>query len=173
MTGDKTLQALIERLDALEAEKAVRACMTRYMALCDELDDGFDLTPLMALFTEDAIWEGTGRYATSFGRQEGATAIRAMFAKYTAPPAHFRLNVHFLTSENIAVTGDEADGGWVLLQTSTFAGGGSQLSAAKITARFRRGPDGAWRIARFQTFRHFSRPVSRPWDAESDLPVPE
>lgn len=173
MVADETLRALVARLDALEAEKAVRACMNRYMALCDDLNEGFDLTPLMALFTDDAVWEGKGRYATSFGRQAGAAAIRAMFAKYTVPPAHFRLNVHFLTSEDISVSGDTAEGRWVLLQTSTFATGASQLSAAKITARFRRCSDGLWRMAHFQTHRQFSRPVAQPWDADGDLPVPE
>ncbi len=167
------IRALVARLDALESERAVRACMNRYMALCDDLDEGFDLAPLMDLFTEDAVWEGAGRYAATFGRQEGRDAVRAMFAKYTAPPAHFRLNVHFLTSETIAVDGDDADGQWVLLQTSTFASGASQLSAAKISARFRRGDDGTWRIRHFQTRRQFSRPVSTPWESEGDLPVPE
>lgn len=173
MALDQELKALVDRVDALEAEKAVRSCMNRYMALCDDLDAGFDLDPLMALFTDDAVWEGKGRYAKTFGRQEGIDAIRRMFAKYTVPPAHFRLNVHFLTSEDIAVNGAEADGRWVLLQTSTFASGASQLSAAKLTARFRRGDDGAWRMCHFQTLRQFSRPVAEPWEAEGDLPVPE
>lgn len=164
---------VLARLEALEAEKAVRACMNRYMALCDDLDEGFDLAPLMDLFTEDAVWEGTGRYATTFGRQEGRDAIRGMFAKYTVPPAHFRLNVHFLTSEEIAVTGGEALGQWVLLQTSTFASGASQLSSARLTVRFARCADGTWRMAHFQTRRLFSRPVSAPWEAAADLPVPE
>lgn len=172
-----SLEAVIARLDALEAEKAIRACLTRYMALCDDLDAGFDLDPLMDLFTQDAVWEGTGRYAATFGRRQGCDDIRAMFATYTRPPAHFRLNVHFLTSEDIAVVetgpGAEADGRWVMLQTSTFADGRSQLSAAKLTVRFRREADGTWRIAHFQTRRQFSRPVADPWDADADLPVPE
>lgn len=170
---DDLLTSLAARLDALESEQAIRACMNRYMALCDDLDEGFDLAPLMDLFTEDAVWEGMGRYAGTFGRQDGRDAIRAMFAKYTVPPAHFRLNVHFLTSETIAVEGDDGTGQWVLLQTSTFASGASQLSAAKITAHFRRGDDGRWRIRHFQTCRQFSRPVSTSWETDGDLPVPE
>lgn len=173
MPAKPTVAQLLARVEALEAEKVVRACINRYMALCDDLDVGFDLDPLMDLFTEDAVWEGAGRYAKTFGRQEGRDAIRAMFAKYTVPPAHFRLNVHFLTSEEIAVDGAEAQGTWVLLQTSTFASGASQLSSAKLTVRFRRCDDGAWRMAHFQTRRLFSRPVAEPWDAAADLPVPE
>lgn len=185
MDAKETLAGLRRRVEALEAEKRVRACINRYMALCDALGEGFDLDPLMALFTEDAVWEGKGtRYARSFGRLEGQAAIRAMFAKYTVPPAHFRLNVHFLTSEEIGVTGGEAPreaaweaaweatGRWVMLQTSTFADGRSQLSSARLDVRFRREGD-QWRIAHFQTERLFSRPVTDPWDADSDLPVPE
>lgn len=168
-----TIDSLLARLEALEAEKAVGACITRYMALCDDLDVGFDLNPLMDLFTEDAVWEGTGRYATTFGRLEGLEAIRAMFAKYTVAPAHFGLNVHFLTSGEVTVEGAEAHGQWVLLQTSTFTSGASQLSSARLSVRFRRCGDGAWRMAHFQTRRLFSRPVADPWDAAADLPVPE
>ena len=172
MSERLTLRALLRRVEDLEAEKRVRASINRYMALCDELREGFDLEPLMALFTPDAVWEGRGRYAATFGRLEGADAIRAMFAKYTVPPAHFRLNAHFLTSEEIAVDGDAAAGRWLMLQTSTFASGDSQLSAARLDVRFRR-DEGAWRMAHFQTERLFSRKVDQPWDAAADLPVPK
>jgi len=99
------LDQLRQRVHALEAAKEVSACLHDYMQLCDYLNEGFDLDPLMALFTEDAIWEGKGkRYAATFGRREGREAIRAMFDKYTQPPAHFALNVHFLTSERLKCT---------------------------------------------------------------------
>lgn len=166
-----TVRALLRRVEDLEAEKQVRVCINRYMALCDVLGEGSDLDPLMALFTPDAVWEGKGRYAATFGRLEGAGAIRAMFAKYTVPPAHFCLNAHFLTSEEIAVNGDSATGRWLMLQPSTFVSGHSQLSAARLDVRFHR-MDAGWRIAHFQTERLFSRQVARPWDA-GDLPVPE
>ena len=131
---------------------------------------GYDL---MALFTDDAIWEGRGRrYGKTFGRHQGAEAIRAMFAKYTKPPAHFDTNVHFLTSELIDVQGTEACGGWVLLQTSTIRSGKSQLSSARLTVRFRC-EDNDWRISHFQTESLFNRPVKTPWDQPADLPVPE
>lgn len=172
MTEQETLRALLRRVEDLEAEKRVRACINRYMALCDALGEGADLEPLMALFTPDAVWEGKGRYAVTFGRLEGVATIRAMFATYTVPPAHFRLNAHFLTSEEIAVDGEEATGRWLMLQTSTFASGDSQLSAAKLDVRFRRDGEG-WRIAHFQTERLFSRKVAEPWDAPADLPVPK
>lgn len=167
-----TMKALAQRLEALESEQAVRACMNRYMHLCDVLDVGFPLDELMVLFTDDATWEGIGgRYKKSFGRHQGKEAIRAMFAKYTVAPAHFRLNVHYLTSELIRVNGAEAQGSWVLLQPSTFASGKSQLSSARLSVAFRR-EGTAWRMSRFQTEALFSRPVTA-WDSSEDLPVPD
>ena len=168
-----TEAALLARLTALEDEKAVRACMNRYMYLCDLLDEGFELSTLMALFHVDAVWEGKGsRYAETFGRYEGRSAIEAMFKKYTLPPAHFALNVHFLANELIEVEGGSATGSWVLMQPSTFASGESQLSCARINASFCREHD-RWLIKHFQTENLFSRPMMAAWDQAKPLPVPE
>ena len=168
------LEQLRQRVSALEAAREVSACLHEYMQLCDCLNEGFDLDPLMALFTEDAIWEGKGkRYAATFGRREGREAIRDMFVKYTLPPAHFALNVHFLTSEKVTVESEtEAEGTWVLLQTATFADGRSQLSSALLNVGFRL-EEGRWKIAHFCTTSRFNRPVQTPWDNPQPLPVPE
>ena len=164
-------QSLDARLRQLESENAVRACMNRYMVLCDALDSRTPLDELAGLFTADAIWEGKGaKYAKSFGGYRGREAIRAMFAGYMTEPAHFALNVHFLCSELIRVEGDEANGSWVMLQTSTFASGASHLNAARLTVRFRE-EEGTWRMAHFQTENLFGRPVEG-WNSDAHLPVP-
>lgn len=164
-------RSLEARLHQLESESAVRACMNRYMVLCDALDARTPLDELAGLFTADAIWEGKGaKYAKSFGGYRGREAIRAMFAGYMTEPAHFALNVHFLCSELIRVEGDEANGSWVMLQTSTFASGASHLNAARLTVRFRE-EEGAWRMAHFQTENLFGRPVEA-WNSDAHLPVP-
>jgi ketosteroid isomerase-like protein len=164
-------QSLEARLRQLESESAVRACMNRYMVLCDALDARTPLDELAGLFTADAIWEGKGaKYAKSFGGYRGREAIRAMFAGYMTEPAHFALNVHFLCSELIRVEGDEASGSWVMLQTSTFASGASHLNAARLTVRFRE-EQGVWRMAHFQTENLFGRPVDA-WNSDAHLPVP-
>jgi len=166
------LHLLQQRLAALESENAIRACMNRYMFLCDELGAGSPLGELAGLFTEDAVWEGKGaKYAESFGGYRGREAIRAMFATYMKTPAHFALNVHFLTSEVIEVAGEEGLGRWVMLQTSTFADGASHLNAARLTVRFAL-EEGQWRMAHFQTENLFSRPVTA-WNSDAPLPVPE
>ncbi|SDZ92932.1 Ketosteroid isomerase homolog [Marinobacterium iners DSM 11526] len=171
---DFEMSEVVSRLIQLESGRDVAEVMHRYMSLCDYLDEGVDIEPLIDLFTRDAIWEGRGkRYAATFGRREGREAIRDMFVKYTLPPAHFALNVHFLTSEKVNVQSEtEAEGTWVLLQTATFTDGRSQLSSALLNVRFRR-EDGRWKIAHFCTTSRFNRPVQTPWDNPQPLPVPE
>lgn len=165
------IQQLQARLAVFEAQQAVRACMNRYMALCDALDANTPLDELAGLFTRDAVWEGKGaKYAKSFGGYRGREAIRAMFASYMQPPAHFALNVHFLTSELISVEAEQASGSWIMLQTSTFANQASHLNAARLTVRFAV-EDGQWRMAHFQTENLFGRPVSA-WNSDAPLPVP-
>ncbi|WP_249673603.1 nuclear transport factor 2 family protein [Pseudomonas abieticivorans] len=165
------LHLLEQRLALLESEQAIRACMNRYMLLCDELGAGSPLDELAGLFTEHATWQGKGaRYAKSFGGYQGREAIRAMFAGYMVEPAHFALNVHFLTSELIQVRGEAASGSWVMLQTSTFASGASHLNGARLSVQFAR-QAGQWRMAHFQTENLFSRPVTA-WNSDAHLPVP-
>ncbi|SEI18542.1 nuclear transport factor 2 family protein [Pseudomonas asplenii] len=172
MSESLSLAMLEQRLQRFETQDRVRACMNRYMVLCDGLDAHTPLEELAGLFTRDAVWEGKGaKYAKSFGGYRGREAIAAMFAGYMKSPAHFALNVHFLTSELIEVREDCAMGSWVMLQTSTFASGASHLNAARLTVRFAQ-EDGHWRMAHFQTENLFGRPV-QAWNSEDDLPVPE
>ena len=166
------MRSLAQRLEQLEGERAVRACIARYMQLCDELGPGSELTELAQLFTEDVVWEGVGdRYRDLFGCVQGRDAVLTMFAKYTRAPAHFRINAHFLSSERIAGgEGGYAQGTWTMLQTSSFADGKSYLAAARLQVDFR--AEGShWRIAHFRTASLFSRPVTR-WDGEVPMPVP-
>ncbi|MNG71385.1 SnoaL-like domain protein [compost metagenome] len=162
---------LHERLRRFESQQAIRVCINRYMALCDALAADTPLDELALLFTEAAVWEGKGaKYASSFGGYRGRDAIRSMFATYMKTPAHFALNVHFLTSEVIEVDGNLGQGTWVMLQTSTFNDGASHLNAARLVVRFAM-EEGRWRIAHFQTENLFSRPVTG-WNSDAPLPVP-
>ena len=160
------------QLNELISQKEISACMREYMKLCDELSEGFNLDPLLDLFTADAIWEGKGeRYSKTFGKIIGLENIRVMFEKYTRKPAHFILNVHFLTNEIINIgDNNSAHGQWLLLQTSTFNDGRSQLSCAFLDVYFRF--DERWKINHFTTSSRFNRPISTPWDSPEKLPVP-
>lgn len=173
MADSKKLRRLETRLARFESEHAIRACMNRYMVLCDALDAATPLDELVGLFTRDAIWEGIGeKYRGTFGRIEGRGALREMFAGYMTEPAHFSVNVHFLTTELIELSSaNSACGSWVMLQTSTFADGRSHLNAARLTVDFARAK-GRWRMSHFRTENLFSRPVDA-WDVSAPLPVPD
>jgi len=173
MTPQQQIADLQLQVQRLRAEGLIRACVTRYMALCDRLNAETPLQELAGLFTEDATWEGRGAlYSGRFGGYRGREAIAAMFRTYMRTPAHFALNVHFLCSETIVVSPDalSAEASWVMLQTSTFADQNSHLNAAQLTLKLR-AEDGRWRIAQFQTENLFSRPTSA-WNSSALLPVP-
>ncbi|MFJ1211303.1 nuclear transport factor 2 family protein [Burkholderia pyrrocinia] len=157
------IDALAQRVAALDAERAVRATITRYMALCDVPEDAGDGPPLAGLFTADAVWEGIGpQYARKFGRLEGTAAIVAMLNRYLPPDPHFSANLHFLTSESIEVDAaiTTARGRWIMLQASCYAGGTAELIAARLTVDFAPAADGsAWLIRHFRT----ERVLDGPW----------
>lgn len=167
-----TLQSLAARLQRLEAEHAVRATLTRYMALCDvpchpDYQHGAQ-SGIADLFTPDAIWEGVGRRAAdTFGRHHGAAAIATFVQSYLAPSPHFSRNLHFLASEHIAVAmdGQSARGQWLMLQLSSYGAGGAQAISARLAIDFVPGPDGHWRMAHFRT----ERIECAPWHGGEQL----
>lgn len=170
---DSALAPILQRLHRLEAAAASRACLTRYMQLCDELTDATPWSELANLFAQEAVWEGVGaRYSAIFGRHEGRAAIMAMLQSYVAGSTHFQMNAHFLTSEHIVLNeaGDQAFGHWLMLQTSRFHDGRSHLTSAQLSVRFIQENE-RWCMSQFQTKNIFSRPISA-WDSDTALTVP-
>lgn len=165
------MQVILERLERLEAEGAIRSVIARYMELCDALDAATPMDELADLFAVDAEWIGVGaRHAVAFGSHRGRKAIVTMLDRYRSPIPHFAMNAHFLSSESIVVNADTARGGWMMLQTSTYADGGADLRAARLAVDFVRRD--RWRILRFETRNIFSRRVTH-WDDAAPLPIPE
>jgi hypothetical protein len=160
------------RLARLEAEHAVRRVMTRYMRLCDQPDSGFPIAELGALFTQDAVWEGGGStYGAAFGRHQGREAIMSFIESFRRPKSHFTMNTHFLTSEDIAVADNTADGRWIMLQLSTFADGHSSVLGARLRAQFSM-EKSQWRIAHFRTENLFNAPWRRDIDDQTAFLAP-
>ena len=154
MSDSKKLRRLEARLARFEAEHAIRACMNRYMVLCDALDARTPLDELAGLFAKDAIW---GRYRRkvqgTFGRLAGRAAIRAMLGKYMTEPAHFALNVHFdFRADRVARRRCRHRPAWVM-QTSTRQRR-SHLNAAPHGFRVQQH---VWRMSHFRTENLFSR----------------
>lgn len=164
--------AVLERLERLEAESAIRHVVARYFRICDDLGPDTPFDELGALFTADALWEGRGRYAVAFGRYEGRAAIVEMIRSYCLPTPHFAMTGHFFSAEDIRVEGrNDASGKWMMLQTSDYADGSADFRAAQLSMRFSR-EEGVWQIAAFLTQNIFSRRVER-WSDEASIPVPE
>jgi len=149
-------EALLQRLQTLEGESAVRRLMARYMDLCDVPRVVVSVSQLAQLFTEDAIWEGLGNQtAQTFGQHRGREAVAAFVGGYLPPSDHFKLNLHYLTSESIVVDGSTAQGQWIMQQISTYADGRSELFGTRLNIDFRC-VDGTWLIAHFRTQRLFN-----------------
>ncbi|MFC0267223.1 nuclear transport factor 2 family protein [Kushneria aurantia] len=169
-------QALLARVDKLEAEAEIRRLQTRYMFLCDTplpeygvKDDAERIDHIMALYSNDAIWEGVGEYYDGqFGRLEGADAIRRHFEKFWGDKKdpELLLNVHYLTAEQIHVEGDTATGQWVHCQPWIFSDGSSLLRSSRLNNTFAKQLDGRWLITRTRTENVFVAPLKEGWATE-------
>ncbi|GAA1210782.1 nuclear transport factor 2 family protein [Prauserella alba] len=178
MSDDTTIDALVSRIEALEAEGEIRRLQARYMFLCDTPNPEFGVRGdqhridlVMELYTDDAVWEGVGEYYDNqFGRAEGAAAIRAHFERFWAAdrtPA-LVLNAHYLTSEQIRVDGDTATGQWIHMQPWLFSDGTGLLRSSRLNNSFRK-EGGSWRISRTRTENVFVAPLGENW--ASDYPA--
>jgi ketosteroid isomerase-like protein len=175
MDLEQTVQRLAEEVAVLRAEADIRRIQARYMFLCDTPcpeagvdDDAERIRRIVDLYTEDAVWEGVGSYYDNqFGRSVGRDAIRQHFEGFWGQkrdPA-LVLNVHYLTSEQIHVHGETAEGQWVHCQPWIFSDGSSLLRSSRLNNAFRR-VDGVWKIARTRTENVFVAPLTKGW-AES------
>jgi hypothetical protein len=82
-----------------------------------------------------------------------------MLQRYLPPVPHFATNVHFLTSETIAVDGARAKGRWIMLQASGYVDARAELIAARLEIDFVPAQDGRnWLIQHFRTERLFDAP---------------
>lgn len=159
--GQPSLVELARRVEALEAEAEIRRIQARYMMLCDTpcpepevRDDEHRIELILALYAPDAVWEGVGEYYDGqFGQSVGHEEIRAHFRRFWDPnrdPA-LVLNAHYLTSEQISVEGDHAEGLWIHMQPWLFADGSGLLRSSRLNNAFRREADGGWKITRTRT----------------------
>ncbi|MEV8067781.1 nuclear transport factor 2 family protein [Streptomyces sp. NPDC085995] len=160
MTDQATIDALVRRVEVLEAEADIRRLQARYMFLCDTPcpefgveNDKQRIELILDLYAEDAIWEGVGEYYDNqFGRCVGKDQLRAHFSNFwpERQDPKLMMNAHWLTSEQIHVHGDEADGQWIHFQPWLFSDGKSLVRASRLNNAFRK-IDGEWKITRTRT----------------------
>lgn len=148
MTDD--YRQILDRLDALESEGAIRKLKATYMRWCDE-KRGREIGDL---FWEDGAWEAVGVTATV-----GRAAIADMFE---ASPARLTFTVHYLTNESIDVHGDAATGRWKLLEPCTFRGELPLWQGGWYLDDFER-RDGVWKFARLRLKLDYRTPFDEGW----------
>lgn len=149
--NEDDLTMLRTRLDALEAQDAIRRLKARYMQWCDERRG----TEIADLFWPDASWEAL-RGATG-GTVTGSHEIGQMFA--TSP---LTFTVHYLTNESIEVDGDRATGRWKLFEPCTFRDRVAIWQGGWYHDDFER-RDGEWRIAHLRLAMDFKTPFEEGW----------
>lgn len=131
------METLEQRLQRLEAKEAIRACLGRYLDLCDVPGPLRSTDELAALFTPDAVWEGIGpAYAGKFGRIVGRSRVAEHVAGYLPPSDHFRRNTHLVGSEQLRTDGSTGSGQWLMQQLSQYADGSGDLLCARLRIDF-------------------------------------
>jgi len=144
-------QSLEERLQVLEDVESIKKLKARYTLAVDARDT----EGVVSLFTADAVWDGG-----SFGRYEGADAIRAFFR---AVPEQLSFFVHYVSNPLIEVDGNRATGSWYLLEPCTFAKGDRAVwGSARYDERYRR-VGGDWKFEEMRLVSLFWTPYEAGW----------
>ncbi len=125
----------------------------------------------MELYAEDAVWEAVGECTTGHaGRAVGHAEVRDHFARFWNEQSDqvLALSAHYVTSEQIFVQDDEAEGLWIHLEPLLFSDGTALLRSSRMSNAFRL-EDGDWRITRSRTETVFVAPL--PSGFASDFPT--
>ena len=153
-----------ERLERLEAERAVRRLMGAHLG---SLDAGEGGAAVDEHFTPDAAWVGLGAYeavAGPGGRCEGRDAIAELLDERRAA---FPERTHHLANEWIEVddgpgSPERAVGRWICLEPSTAADGTAWWVGTRFRVECRRTEDG-WRIAELRVRDIVTAPYDGGW----------
>jgi len=160
----RRMEALEQRLAALEAAEAIRDLKARYAALVDrryrrgggvveagELDRL--ATEIAALFTADAVWDGGAGLGTCEGRE-------AIHQRFRDPTLLF--SWHYFVKPRIRVADDRAEARWDLLAPCTTRDGRPHWMAGVEDDAYRR-VDGHWLHSLMKLSLVFMAPHDRGW----------
>jgi hypothetical protein len=153
-----SLEHRVAELEPLADERAVAQLMHRYIEACDHVRRA---SYTASMFTTDAVWEGTNRYA-EFGVTTGRDAIEAMFVD---TPELLPFTAHWLTNAVIEVATDRmtAVGRWEVIQAATFGRSDTPVwVAARYDNEFR-SESGGWLIHHVRYADVFVTPFSEGW----------
>jgi hypothetical protein len=161
--GDEALASLAARVRALEDAEAIRRLKARYAELVDARYGTAGPKPadelarlageIVALFAEDAVWDG----GAGLGLCRGREAIRARMA---APTLLF--SRHYFVNPQIEIDGDRARGRWELLAPCTLRDGRPAWMAGAEDDEYVR-VGGLWLHLKMSLQVHFLAPHERGW----------
>jgi len=146
------LEALENRVRAVEDVDALRNLKAKYAAYCD---DNYDADKIAEMFVEDAVWE-----SGSLGRFEGREAIREFFrgaSKIFTFALHYGLNPH------IEVTGDTARARWFLFMPCIVGDGNKAMWRAGIDDEEYVRVNGEWKFKSKISSGIFNTPFEEGW----------
>jgi ketosteroid isomerase-like protein len=149
---------LADRVDRLESIKAVSHLLYRYVHIADEIKDA---DVIAQCFTEDAVWEGLGRFDEfkAVGRQ----AIRGMF--HDVFTTYLPFTAHWVTNQIITLSrdGDKAYGQWHILEAANLKENCAQVwLVAWYDNEFVR-VDDEWKISHVRLVHTFVCPYEEGW----------
>ena len=157
------LRALEGRVHDLEGHAAILDLKSRYGALMDERYTRAGPKPqeeldaladqLVALFTEDAVWEGGGALGTATGHELLRERFRAPTLQYSW---------HFFVKPEIEVEGDHATGRWDVLAMMTTTEGRPMWMVGVEHDEYRR-VDGRWLHSKMHLESQLMAPYDRGW----------
>lgn len=159
---EKRLEALEQRVRALEDADSLRNLKAQYGELVDARFDQSGLLPreqvepladrIADLFTEDAVWDGA-----ALGVSRGRVAIRERFLSST-----LAFSWHFFVKPQIEVRGDRARGRWDIFSPCTVTDGRAfWMTGVEDDEYVRVG--GVWRHASMKLRVVFMAPYDTGW----------
>ena len=109
------VDALLRRVQVLEAERDIAQLMATYSRL---VDGGPDADAIAALFTPDAVYETFGYLGSERGADGPITGREAIRATFRALPEMLPFTAHFLCNPEIMVDADGSAGSgrWLTLE---------------------------------------------------------
>ena len=114
------MDALLRRVQVLEAERDIAQLMATYSRL---VDTGPDADAIAALFTPDAVYETFGYLGRERGADGPITGREAIRATFRALPEMLPFTAHFLCNPQITVDADGSTGRgqWLALELANAA----------------------------------------------------
>lgn len=157
------VEALERRLAAVEAVQEIANLKARYAELVDSRytqegprpaeEIGRIADEIVALFSEDAVWDGGADLGCWQGREE----IRKRFLDPT-----LKFTIHYFVKPRIEVDGDRATARWDILAPITFGNGKPGWMTGFEEDEYAR-VDGRWLHSRMKLTVHFMVSHARGW----------